>query len=194
MYTALLAGQQPTDTDFRHQNGLAADTTDTPGEGASDAAQQGFAQQTPNVRQHAGHHQQQQQYEEEQQEQHEHQHDTQDDEDIYSLSDGSSDAGEALDDDVDDGMYDSVEDEGLAEDVPTYSTAAHGTARWYKDHLTDHLWVCNDVCSKLHIHEAIFMLMAWKADNCVRHKAFTALLGMLCELLLPEVRLKAINW
>jgi len=190
MYTALLAGQQPTDTDLRHQYGLGAETADTHGEGASAAAQQGFAQQTQN----AGHNQQQQQQEQEQQEQHEHQHDAQDDEDIYSLSDGSSDAGEALDDDEDDGMYDSVEDEGLAEDVPTYSTAAHGTVQWYKDHLTDHLWVCNDVFSKLHIHEAIFMLMAWKADNCVRDKAFTALLGMLCELLLPEVRLKAINW
>jgi hypothetical protein len=31
------------------------------------------------------------------------------------------------------------------------------------------------------------MLMAWKADHCVRDNAFAELLGMLSMLLLPEV-------
>jgi hypothetical protein len=31
------------------------------------------------------------------------------------------------------------------------------------------------------------MLMAWKMDYCVRDAAFAALLGMLSEVLLPQV-------
>lgn len=89
---------------------------------------------------------------------------------------------------ADEGLEFSTADEGLF-DVPTLDGAADSSsgAQWYKDHLNDQLWTCGDAAAKLRLHEAIYMLLSWKSDFCVRDKAFAALLGMLTKLLLPEV-------
>ncbi|KAF6256399.1 hypothetical protein COO60DRAFT_1529508, partial [Scenedesmus sp. NREL 46B-D3] len=83
-----------------------------------------------------------------------------------------------------------VEDQGLPVDMGSSAggstTKAGSQAEWYRGHLKDPLWACQGENSKLQIHQAVFMLMSWKSDFCVRDGAFEALLGMMSKLFLPE--------
>jgi hypothetical protein len=75
----------------------------------------------------------------------------------------------------------------------TDSTATKVKA--FKDALHKPLWKCNGADGQcgahcaFSLHKVIFMLMSWKLQHCVRDAAFAAILGMLCQVLLPEVRI-----
>ncbi|KAF6254224.1 hypothetical protein COO60DRAFT_1627960 [Scenedesmus sp. NREL 46B-D3] len=83
-----------------------------------------------------------------------------------------------------------MQDQGLPVDMGSSAggstTKAGSQAEWYRGHLKDPLWACQGENSKLQIHQAVFMLMSWKSDFCVRDGAFEALLGMMSKLFLPE--------
>lgn len=103
---------------------------------------------------------------------------------------GLQDDGALLDMD-DDGMDHSLADEGDDYDGADELEGAvwgSGTAQSYTAKLRAPLWTCQEQSAQIMLFQAIFLLMAWKMDYGVRDAAFTALLGMLCELLLPQVR------
>jgi hypothetical protein len=183
MLRGVLTQQQPNDAALAQDAAAAAADTDA-GDGLQEGtslsqalAGQGFTQQQQEIVQQLLQQQQQQQEQE--------QHAFVDSEDAYSdvgTEMSLQDAGE----------YVSMEDEGVYADA---ADAAHGhaaeqrqgTAEWYRNNLTEPLWQAGEATSNLRIHQAIFMLMAWKADHCVRDNAFAELLGMLSMLFLPEV-------
>jgi hypothetical protein len=112
---------------------------------------------------------------------------------VEDSDDACSDSGTEVDT-YDEGEYVSMEDEGIDMDVPaaeaTFNEPKQGTAQWYRSKLTEQLWQLGDASAELRVYQAIFMLMAWKADHCVRDNAFGELLGMLSQLFLPKVRLQ----
>ncbi|KAF6249803.1 hypothetical protein COO60DRAFT_1706343 [Scenedesmus sp. NREL 46B-D3] len=171
MYVAVRARQQPTDAALRQAAAAAAAAEVVAGvsgdlqEGATipaALADQGFTQQ-----------QQQQQH------------------GAWDSDDACSDAGTEFSV-QDDGEYASAEDEGAyvdAADTAAFGRPvepAHGTAQWYRSNLAEPLWQSGEAIARLRIHQAVFMLMAWKADHCVRDNASAELLGMLSMLFLPE--------
>ncbi|KAF6246117.1 hypothetical protein COO60DRAFT_1226473 [Scenedesmus sp. NREL 46B-D3] len=121
----------------------------------------------------------------------------------WDSDDACSDAGTEFSV-QDDGEYASAEDEGAyvdAADTAAFGRPvepAHGTAQWYRSNLAEPLWQSGEAIARLRIHQAVFMLMAWKADHCVRDNAFAELLGMLSMLFLPEIMqvrdISSIKW
>lgn len=109
--------------------------------------------------------------------------------DTSSISSGDSGVEVSLEDE---GTAVDMQDQGLPVDMGSSAggstTKAGSQAEWYRGHLKDPLWACQGENSKLQIHQAVFMLMSWKSDFCVRDGAFEALLGMMSKLFLPEVR------
>jgi hypothetical protein len=63
--------------------------------------------------------------------------------------------------------------------IPRFKDASS----WYKRNASKQLYPS----ARITVIKAIFMLMAWKADFNVTDAAFGAMLGMLTELLLPQV-------
>ncbi|KAF6249640.1 hypothetical protein COO60DRAFT_1647837 [Scenedesmus sp. NREL 46B-D3] len=107
--------------------------------------------------------------------------------DTSSISSGDSGVEVSLEDE---GTAVDMQDQGLPVDMGSSAggstTKAGSQAEWYRGHLKDPLWACQGENSKLQIHQAVFMLMSWKSDFCVRDGAFEALLGMMSKLFLPE--------
>jgi len=107
-----------------------------------------------------------------------------------SESDSSSDDGVCVSAAADEGTAVRAADEGTAVHADSTLESECGkasAAAKYMDKLDQPLWQCNGQTCTLLLCQAIFMLMAWKIDYCVRDAAFAALLGMLSELLLPQV-------
>lgn len=86
------------------------------------------------------------------------------------------------------GMQFSLQDDGMECELPDGPDApASGSVHAFQKLLNLPLWESQGEHAQLLLYQAVFMLIAWKTDYCVRDAAFVALLGMLCTLLLPKV-------
>jgi hypothetical protein len=107
-----------------------------------------------------------------------------------SDSDSGSDVGVAVSAGADEGTAVSAADRGAtvcADSAQATEPTSKSLADQYKEKLKQPLWECNGQKCTLLLCQVIFMLMAWKLDYCVRDAAFASLLGMLSEVLLPQV-------
>jgi hypothetical protein len=84
-----------------------------------------------------------------------------------------------------------LQEEGVAFDYEAAQGSASGTSKQHFEALlSSPLWRCQEEMAQVQLYQAIFLLMAWKMDYVVRDAAFIALLGILCKLLLPKVRVE----
>ncbi|KAF6257688.1 hypothetical protein COO60DRAFT_1701687 [Scenedesmus sp. NREL 46B-D3] len=187
LYTALVAAMPGAEAGVAAAAAMAVDSPARQQQQQQDAQLQDLLQQQ----------QQQQQLQElldQEQERLEEQHEQQqcaaadaDGWDTSSISSGDSGVEVSLEDE---GTAVDMQDQGLPVDMGSSAggstTKAGSQAEWYRGHLKDPLWACQGENSKLQIHQAVFMLMSWKSDFCVRDGAFEALLGMMSKLFLPE--------
>lgn len=101
-----------------------------------------------------------------------------------------SDEGSVFDEAAE-AMVFTEEEEGMAFEPSAAHESCDCSGSHSKQHyeqlLSSPLWRCQEETAQLQLYHVIFLLMTWKMDYVVRDAAFIALLGILCQFLLPKV-------